>query len=210
MLAMLVDAGNGVGCVEARVPESDDEARADRAALERLRAGDLGGFDGFVDRYKQRLFRYLLARVESVQTAEDLTQDVFLKAIRNPPGDAGAGRVSTWLFTVAQRCLQDHQRWRRRRAQHAEAVMAARPAGRSVDPAAAASAEEERVRLAALLGKLPEEQRDVLTLRLLGDLSIAEIAAVTGAPEATVKSRLKYGLEKLARSVPGALKEDRR
>jgi RNA polymerase sigma-70 factor (ECF subfamily) len=183
----------------------------DRSLFDQFRAGDFAHFDTFVDRYKNRLFRFLLSRVDSVHTAEDLTQDVFLKAIGNPPANdhATAGRVSTWLFTVARNCLTDHHRTIQRRVRLQPALAEARPPVSSLDPVHAAIAEEERLRLTALLANLPDDQRDALSLRLLADLSISEIADVTGVPVPTVKSRLKYALEKIARTLPASLKEFR-
>jgi RNA polymerase sigma-70 factor (ECF subfamily) len=183
----------------------------DRSLFDRLRAGDFAHFDAFVDRYKNRLFRYLLSRVDSVHTAEDLTQEVFLKTLRNPPASdpASAGRASTWLFTVARNCLTDHHRATQRHARLQPALLDARPLPSSLDPAGAAIAEEERLRLTALLANLPDDQREALSLRLLADLSIPEIAAITNVPIPTVKSRLKYALEKIARTLPASLKESR-
>ncbi len=128
-----------------------------------------------------------------------------MKVFRKPALGGKGARVSTWLFTLARNAATDHLRWRQRRqkwfAQHVR--LTARNS--SIDPAMAAALEEDRVRIGAMFQCLPEEQREVLTLRILGDLSLGEISEVTGANLATVKSRLRYGLSKIGEILP---KED--
>lgn len=206
LTAQPLPAGKDTPLVDAPPAPSDAD---DRSLFDRLRAGDVAHFDAFVDRYKNRLFRFLLSRVDSLHAAEDLTQEVFLKAFRSPPDTAHAARLSTWLFTIAHNCLADHHRARQRHARHQPALLDARPLPSSFDPLHAAIAEEERLRLTTLLASLPEDQHHALSLRLLAGLSIPEIAEITSAPIPTVKSRLKYGLEKIARTLPASLKESR-
>ena len=107
------------------------------------------------------------------------------------------GRVSTWLFTIARNRLADHYRSEQRsqRAHHSRLRLTARDS--TIDPATGAAFEEERARVAGWLAQLPEEQQEVVTLRLLGDVALAEIAEITQTPLATVKSRLRYGLGKI-------------
>jgi RNA polymerase sigma factor (sigma-70 family) len=178
-------------------PDNDLE---DRQILRDIAAGNRSRFDLFVNRYKTRLFRFLFLRLGDLHTAEDLTQDVFLKVIRTSgqPFRDGHGRISTWLFTVAQNCLTDHLRSRRRRADMHRSLIRLAPRDSSIDPVTAAAFQEERTRVAAWLDRLPDEQREALALRLHGDLTVPEIAEVTGVPLATAKSRLRYGLSKIA------------
>jgi RNA polymerase sigma factor (sigma-70 family) len=172
----------------------------DRAILREIGAGQLQRFDVLVNRYKTRLFRFIYVRLGDLEAAEDLTQDVFIKMMRGADvaGDSRAGTVSTWLFTVARNCLTDHVRACRRRENLRQAAIRLTPRATSIDPVTAASLEEERTRVGKWLNQLPEEQREVLSLRLLADLTVPEIAEVTGVGVATVKSRLRYGLSKVA------------
>src|SRR4051812_1384201 len=89
----------------AMEPRDDAPAREDNAdadVLRRVAAGDLAGFDTFVDRYKQRLFRHIHRRIRDLHRAEDLTQEVFLRLFRaaRAGGYTGQARVVTWLFTI--------------------------------------------------------------------------------------------------------------
>jgi RNA polymerase sigma-70 factor (ECF subfamily) len=180
--------------------------------LGRIAAGEMGLFDAFVDRYKGRLFAYIRGRVADGHRAEDLTQEVFLRVFRAGPrhgycADQQAS-VATWLFTIARNCITDDLRAHARqpvtllddvpaatRANHP-------PQGKpGDDPQARAIGREDRHRLHSLLVELPVEQAEVVAMKVWGELTCAEIAEVTGAPLATVKSRLAYGLSKLARTL---------
>ncbi|MCL2639932.1 MAG: RNA polymerase sigma factor [Phycisphaerales bacterium] len=164
----------------------------DREILAEIAAGELGRFDELVDRYKGRLLKYLYSRVREFGTAEDLAQEVFLKVFRSPP-KGGDGTVKTWLFRVARNSATDYLRGveRRKRLMRLQSQEV-------VKEPTAAEMEEERLRVEGYLRELPVEQAEVVGLRVFGDLSIREIAQVTGVGVATVKSRMRYGLAKIA------------
>jgi RNA polymerase sigma-70 factor (ECF subfamily) len=177
--------------------------------------GDLGRFDVLVNRYKVRLTSYLGHRVADRHHIEDLVQEAFLRLFRaaRNGGYSGQARVSTWLFTIADNCATDYLRASGRQRLTLESDTAARrndDESRSrldrccspdLDPAEAAASRESQSRAEALLDCLPEEQRRVVALKVLGDLTLAEIAVVVGCPVGTAKSRLLYGLRKIEASL---------
>jgi RNA polymerase sigma-70 factor (ECF subfamily) len=178
-------------------PSSQD---ADAAALERIAVGELGAFDGLVDRYKHRLFRHICRRIADPHKAEDLTQEAFLRLFRAARGGgytAGRARVVTWLFTIAGNVVTDHLRAEGVRA----SVRLVREEAESRDPHDAAAAREGESRVRRVLLELPEAQRTVVELHVLDGLSFADVAELVGAPVPTVKSRLVYALRKLKRSM---------
>ncbi|MGN6368375.1 MAG: sigma-70 family RNA polymerase sigma factor [Phycisphaerae bacterium] len=163
------------------------------------RAGNFSGFDVFVNRHKGALLRFLLARVGAIEAAEDLAQEVFISVLRAPAEGPREARVRTWLFTIARNRVIDHHRAALRREKaHAASLRDGERRSSSIDPATAAALEEEHGRVMGLLGELPEEQREVLSLRIFGGLSLGEIAEVVGVPLNTVKSRTRYALGKIA------------
>jgi RNA polymerase sigma-70 factor (ECF subfamily) len=173
----------------------------DRRALAAMGRGDLSRLDPFLNAHKLPLMRFLHHQLRGDDhTAEDLTQEVFLRAIRAARAGRFDGRASvrTWLFQIARNCLIDHaRRAELRRAQpECEAAAAARPSA-APGPLALAMEEEGERRVHELLRRLPEPQGQVLAMKVLGGLTVSEIADVIGEPVETVKSRLRYALEKV-------------
>ena len=123
-------------------------------------------------------------------------------------GYSGRAAVCTWLFTIADNFATDYLRASGRQRLALESDMAIDPSdgqagvldrfpSAGLDPADAAAHRESQDRADALLASLPEEQRRVVALKILGGLTLAEVAEVVGCPAGTVKSRLLYGLRKI-------------
>jgi RNA polymerase sigma factor (sigma-70 family) len=182
-------------------PPADADA-LDREILRDLAAGNFARFDILVNRHKTRIFRFLYLRLGNLHVAEDLTQEVFLKVVRASSDPASPCRASTWLFTIARNCLTDHLRSQLRRARLHDTLLRLTPRDSALDPVTAAAFQEERTRVAAWFNHLPEEQREVLSLRFFADRTLPEIAAITGDTLPAVKSRLRYGLAKIASLLP--------
>jgi RNA polymerase sigma-70 factor, ECF subfamily len=191
-------------------PESPSAFAEDVEILAEIVRGDLGRFDVLVDRYKSRLMSYLGHRVSDRHQTEDLVQDAFLRLFRaaRNGGYSGQANVSTWLFTIADNCATDYLRAAGRQRLTLESDAAGRDDDDSasvldgccspdLDPVEAASHRESQGRAEALLDGLPEEQRRVVALKVLGGLTLAEVAAVVECPVGTAKSRLLYGLRKI-------------
>ena len=207
--------GNPMDLPETRHPPDPPPAFVeDVEILAEIARGDLGRFDVLVDRYKVRLMSYLGHRVPDRHHAEDLVQEAFLRLFRaaRNGGYSGQASVSTWLFTIADNCATDYLRASGRQPLTLEsdtagrnnddsASMLDRRPSTDLDPAEAAARRESQGRAEALLDCLPEEQRRVVALKVLGGLTLAEIAAVVGCPLGTVKSRLLYGLRKIEASL---------
>ena len=192
------------------LPDTPPASREDADILAEIARGDLRRFDVMVDRYKNRLMSYLDHRVPDRHQAEDIVQEAFLRLFRaaGNGGYSGQARVSTWLFTIADNCATDFLRACGRQRLTLESDTAGRSDDDStsvldsrcspeLDPAEAAARRESQVRVESLLESLPEEQRRVVALKVLGGLTVAEVAAVVGCPVGTAKSRLLYGLRKV-------------
>lgn len=175
-----------------------DVSGAGARVLGELAANNLTRLDWFVNAHKVPLMRYLHHHAGNEHTAEDLTQEVFLRAIRAARRGAfdGKSSVRTWLFQIARHCLCDYFRRSRLRKSESLDEVLTHPM-RTPGPLACALTAEGEVRVNLLLGQLPPAQAKVLALKVLGDLSIREIAQVTSQPVETVKSRLRYALEKV-------------
>jgi RNA polymerase sigma-70 factor, ECF subfamily len=188
-------------------------AREDAEILAEIARGDMRRFAALVDRYKKRLASYVGHRVADRHHVEDLVQEAFWRMFRSARigGYDGRAAVSTWLFTIADNCVTDHLRAAGRRPASLEtdaprsdrdrAPSFDRCPSREPDPSDAAQRSESQCRADALLSRLPEPQRRVVALKVLGELTLQEIADVVGCPLGTVKSRLLYGLRKIEQAL---------
>ena len=167
----------------------------------RLRKGDLQALSGLIERYQERLYRFLVRMVREPATAEDLFQQTWLRVADRIKTYDPSRSFENWLFTVGRNIALDHLRRHR-----LESLDEPLPSGDSrldvlpsADPGAMETvlAGERAALLAAALETLPLIYREVLALRFEQDLKLEEIAEVLGIPLSTVKSRLRRGLEDL-------------
>ena len=142
----------------------------------------------------ERFDGFLLTEEE----ARDLVQESFIRVWRNLDQYDPRFRFSTWLFRIAHNRLNDH--WRAARHRPAAPDDAEQRTARLADactPELLAHEQDERLRLRQAMAELPQEQQEVLILRLEQELSLEEIGQITGVGRETVKSRLRYAMDKL-------------
>jgi RNA polymerase sigma-70 factor (ECF subfamily) len=161
-------------------------------------AGDASAFETLYGRHRAPLFRFMLHQVREHGTAEELYQDVWQRVIVARARYRPEARFSTWLYQIAHNRLTDH--WRALQHRPPAPADASERTEREPDPQTPErqlSAFEERRRLQLALAELPEDQREVVLLRLEQELSLEQIGLITGVGRETVKSRLRYALDKL-------------
>src|SRR5256714_2489951 len=157
--------------------------------LERLRAGDARAFEELVIAYQHRVYGVALRMLGSRAEAEEIAQEVFLRAYRAIGACRGEARLGTWLYGIASRlCLNRLASPHRRMARGEEAV--AEVAAPTPDAAGAAERGELDAALRAAIAELPEDRRLVLVLRDVEGLSYEEIAETLAIDPGTVRSRL--------------------
>lgn len=161
-------------------------------------AGDGGAFETLYARHRLRLFRHLQRQLRDTSLAEELFQDVWQRVISARERYQPEAKFSTWLHQIAHNRLTDHWRAKSHRPDApADAREMAEQLPDPDSPERRLSAFEERRRLQLALEELPPEQREVLLLRLEQELTLEEIGEITGVGRETVKSRLRYAMEKL-------------
>ncbi len=168
--------------------------------MRRFQAGDAGAFEALLRRHRTRVFQYLLRFTGDRGRAEDLLQETWLKVIGAAARWEPRARFTTWLWAVARNlALDEIRRAALRRTEPldppGEATLPFADSGPLPDRAAELS--QVRPHLEAAIAALPEEQREVFVLREYAGLGFREIAEISGAPENTVKSRMRYALEAL-------------
>jgi RNA polymerase sigma-70 factor (ECF subfamily) len=183
----------------------------DEALMLRFQRGEVSAFSDLLLRHKTALFNFVLRHVHSAPTAEDILQEAFLRVIQSASGFKHDARFTTWLYAIARNLCVDHLRKSAIRKHDSLDGPSSQPSPGTVappaDPRPSASAEramqsaELRDRLIAAVEALPEDQREVFLLRELANLGFKEIATITGTAENTVKSRMRYALEKLQESL---------
>ncbi len=166
----------------------------------RFQAGDPRAFEVLVRRHRTPVFSFLLRLTGDRGRAEDLCQEAFLKVIKGAERWEERARFATWLYAIARNLAVDEARrvaFRRAEPLDGPAARAAEVPSGGPSPERAADAALVRPKLEAAVAALPAEQREVFLLREQTGLRFSEIAAVTGTPENTVKSRMRYALEAL-------------
>jgi RNA polymerase sigma-70 factor (ECF subfamily) len=185
---------------------------SDEALLMAYRAGDARAFERLVARHEKPVWNFLRRFVANAATAEDLLQEVFLRVIKSAHAEEsewrGAAKFSTWLYTIARNLCVDHAR----RAVHRDAASLDGPGHAAADteatlhdripssdpaPDARVADRQAKARIDAAIAALPPDQREVFLMREVMEMPFAEIAAAVGVSEPTVKSRMRYALEKL-------------
>ncbi len=200
----------------SRPPRSPEDSAADLELLRRVAAGDRGAVDDLYQRFRRPAFALARRVLGDDVLAEDVLQDVFLAIWRDPGAFDGArGSVASWLLTLvhhkavdAVRREESHRR-RHTRAEE-ELALAAPTQTTDVEDTAWERLVAERVRGA--LHALPAPQREALTLAYYGGYTQREVAALTGTPLGTVKTRMLTGMRRLkdtlGTGLPGATPAD--
>ena len=212
MVALLLEAGpvSRVFTMTSRAPMSSDEQ-----LLAAFLVGDADAFGVLVARYRSPIYNLLLRSVRDPQAAADLLQEVFLRVIQRADKFHGGAKFSTWIFTIARNLSVDHSRrmqHRRHRsldaplgssdgAEGAGPAMVDRVSGTDLGGERAIDSAEIQRRVAAAVEQLPSEQREVFLMRQLHGLPFQDIADVVGVPVNTVKSRMRYALERLQQAL---------
>ena len=194
------------------IPKMDTEvAPTDEMLMQAFAAGDAGAFETLYDRNLPAVWRYVLRSVPDAALADELVQDVWFSIVRQAPRYQPRARFRTWLFTLAHHRMVDHFR-----THHPHASLdAATEDGASLADTLAADSDfgplrqlqsrEQAQALLDALAALPAVQREAFLLQAEGALTVADIAATTGVPVETARSRLRYARATLRQTLEGLL-----
>jgi len=199
-------ASTALAAADHEVPDVAEES--DEALMQAFALGDAGAFDRLYARHRGALFRFLQRQCGQRALAEELFQDVWTALIGARERYRTEARFTTYLYTLARHRLIDHYRRQGVRAQvdvHADEESLENAPHPDPGPAAQLQASRRLHRLVDLVEALPSAQREVILLRAEADLTLEEMATITSAERETVKSRLRYALDKLRRGMEGYL-----
>lgn len=161
--------------------------------------GDLAAFEALYAKHRGTLYRFVLRSVRDRSLADEVFQDTWSRVIAARSRYQPQARFSTWLLQIAHHLIIDGHRRKRPLADgdEAETALARHAAPAHEQPEHALSDFEQRRGLQRAIEQLPDDQRTAVLLRLEHELSLEEIAEITGAGRETVKSRLRYAMTKL-------------
>lgn len=170
-----------------------DQIVSDLELIEKVKSGDRSAFSELVKRHQRSVLRMSLRFVKDIDTAEDVTQEAFIKAYEKLSSFEGRASFKSWLFQIAVNTARNKLRERKRDSVDIDDVQLA------VD----AEAETNLVHVAVSdilqkeVDKLPIKQKTALVLRVYEDLSFNEIAEIMECPYDTAKANYRHALLKL-------------
>jgi RNA polymerase sigma-70 factor, ECF subfamily len=178
----------------------------DAALIERCRAGDVAAFEPLVEKYRQRVWRLAYNMLRDREEAWDVAQEAFIRAYQALPSFRGQSAFYTWLYRIVMNVAADRARSRGARGrafgtervpeEDWDRVLPDQNPGDEA-PDAAAARREQRRKIEAALGTLPEHHRRIVVLSDLEGLSYREIADTLEIPMGTVMSRLHNARKRL-------------
>ena len=185
----------GLAAAVPPAEEGTSPRQAEREAIEACRRGEREAFDSLVLRYQRDVYRLCYRYVNSHEDANDLAQEVFLKAWRAIGRFRGDSSFSTWLYRIAVNACLNFRALKRPQTQELPATLA--------DPvpgvASRIERDDEGRRVREAVSRLPEKQRATLILKLYHELTHEEVAEVLGSTVGTVKANLFHALGNLRR-----------
>ena len=166
--------------------------------------GNQWAFTQLYDIYFDRIYRYIYVRVRKQAEAEDLTQEVFIKALKAIGAyKKGKAPFASWLFRIAHNQIIDHVRKHGRNLE--TSLDDAPPTIASEDPVTMTEQRFEIAELNAAMMELPTAQQEVISLRFIADLPIADVARILGKSEGTVKALQFNGTLSLRKLLAGRI-----
>ncbi|CAL9301665.1 MULTISPECIES: ECF subfamily RNA polymerase sigma factor, BldN family [unclassified Streptomyces] len=186
----------------ARRPTADSDGGRMMELVERAQAGEAEAFGRLYDQYSDTVYRYIYYRVGGKATAEDLTSETFLRALRRISTFTWQGRdFGAWLVTIARNLVADHFKSSRFRLEVTTGEMLdANEVERSPEDSVLESL--SNAALLEAVRKLNPQQQECVTLRFLQGLSVAETARVMGKNEGAIKTLQYRAVRTLARLLP--------
>ena len=172
--------------------------------VRRCRAGDGAAWEEIVSAYSRRIFNLAYRFTSSVEAAEDLTQEVFIRIYKTlKQYDSKQGNLSNWLMRLARNLIIDDYRHRQRNPQNSMADTVDKHSFHLRAVGNSAQKDVERRELCSQvqegIDKLPPDLRTCVILRDIEEMSYREIVDVLKIPEGTVKSRINRGRIELAK-----------
>lgn len=167
----------------------------------RYRQGEVEALGEMVEHYRRPLFGFIWRMTEGRDEAEEIFQEVWIRAIRHIP-TFRQKRFLSWLFRIAHNLIIDRARKKKPDASlqdvdGTERCLEDSVAGKELDPARSAGYGEMKTKIDEAVARLPDEQKTVFLMRMEGDVPFKDIARIQGTSINTALARMHYALQKL-------------
>lgn len=182
-------------------------ADSDEALVARFQRGERAAFATLVRRHQGALYHFAFRQLRNGPAAEDVVQETFVRVVQNVAEFKNEARFTTWVYTITRNLCIDQLRKRAHRKHPSldeprgdegdGRTLGELVADKKSDTERSAGSSEMKEHIARAVAKLPDDQREVFLMREVANLPFKEIAEITGVPENTVKSRMRYALERL-------------
>lgn len=182
-------------------PVTPVEQDEDRALAVRASGGDVTAFGLLYDRHVETIYRYVYYRVRDDAEAEDITSDVFMRALRAMPRYEPRQAFLAWLYRIARNAVIDRARRGSRQVSFEDAIEHP-TADQVVEPDTELLSRSDSDTLRAALAKLTPLQQEVVVLRFLEGYSTQEIASIVGKREGTVRGIQFRAIGALRQMIP--------
>jgi RNA polymerase sigma-70 factor (ECF subfamily) len=180
---------------------------SDEMLMIRYQRGDKTAFTLLVRRHQGPLYNFAMRQLRVQSAAEDVVQEAFVRVVQNAADFKHEARFTTWVYTITRNLCIDQMRKRALRkhaslddARGADSdgpTLGEVTADKNANVEREATGDELKERIVRAVDELPDDQREVFLMRETSNLPFKEIAEITGVPENTVKSRMRYALERL-------------
>ena len=182
---------------------------SDQELMRLVQAGDFSPASEIYDRYSSRIYNFAYRFLKNSESAEDATQEVFVKMLKHANQFHGDAKLSTWLFSITANWCRDYLRKADNKAKDSEDVLVTLPAPSEFSPDRTLEQRENQLRIQKALTALTPEQREAILLSRYQGLSYAEIAQISGCSEGAVKTRVFRAMETLKKALAGERGGDR-
>jgi RNA polymerase sigma-70 factor (ECF subfamily) len=185
-----------------RGPEGSIHQASDASLMARVAEGDRRAIRLLFERYQLIVYRFVLRLVGNSATAEDIVSEVFLDLWRHAASFEGRARLSTWILAIARNKAVSAMRGRTDQPLE-DAMLTAIPDQADTAEETLAAGERSAV-MRQCLRQLTAAHREIIDFVYYHEKSIEEVAAIVGAPPATVKTRMFYARKRLAEHLRAA------
>lgn len=170
--------------------------------IQQVGKGDKQALAALYRAYERPVYKFIVSRLNDPHEAADILHEVFMDIWRVAASFEGRSQVRTWIFGIAYRKVIDVHR-KRARVTVTDEVPETGDVAEAAD--AGYAAKEEAQHLAYCMGTLSDDHRSAISLAFYEDMTCAEIAAIAGVPEGTIKSRLHHAKKLLLHCLSGRI-----